>query len=63
MADESYWSYRGAARTPTHGELPEGVFNGTEAAWTSLSPGMRCEIFRSWKRSNETARPIGPPPY
>lgn len=63
MANEIYWSYQSAERTPTHAELPEGVFNGTAAAWTSLSPGMRREIFRSWKRRNESGRPLGPPPY
>lgn len=63
MADEKYWSYRSSTPTPTHAELPDGVFNGTAAAWTSLSPGMRREIFRSWKRQNENPRPMGPPPY
>lgn len=63
MADEKYWSYRSSERTPTHAELPQGVFNGTEAAWHSLSPGMRREIFRSWNRRIESARPLGPPPH
>lgn len=58
MADESYWTYRASERTPTHGELPQGVFNGTEAQWCSLSPGMRREIYRGWKRRNS----IPPPP-
>lgn len=54
MADERYWTYRASERTPTFGELPTGVFKGTEAQWLSLSPGMRREIFRSWKRSNRS---------
>lgn len=52
MADERYWTYRSATPTPTFFELPSGVFSGTQKQWESLSPGMRREIFRSWKRTN-----------
>jgi hypothetical protein len=51
MADEKYWTYKAATPTPNYGELPEGCFNGTEKEWTSLSPGMRREIIRSFKNS------------
>lgn len=49
MADESYWTYRGA--TPTPEAPPEGS-KMTLKDWHSLSPGMRREITR---QANKTA--------
>lgn len=52
MANERYWTYQSAFRTPDYSELPTGVFNGERKQWESLSPGMRREILRSWTRQN-----------
>lgn len=50
MSDEKYWSYQSSFPTPSFGELPEGCFKGTEAQWHQLSPGMRREIVRTFKK-------------
>jgi hypothetical protein len=53
MADESYWTYQGSEPTPT---LKEAVALGaasdriTEQDWHKLSPGMRREIVRSFRK-------------
>lgn len=57
MADEAYWTYRAGSPTPSHSEAIElGAFSGTEAQWTSLSPGMRREIVRSSTRRGAANR-------
>lgn len=43
---EGYWSFK-APDTPEFSDLPQGAFGGTEAGWSSLSPGYRREIYRS----------------
>lgn len=50
MADEKYWMYQSSFPTPSFDELPDGCFRGTEAQWFQLSPGMRREIVRSFKK-------------
>lgn len=50
MADERYWTYQSATKTPTHAEaLALGAIRSdmTEQQWHSLTPGMRREIVRS----------------
>lgn len=50
MADEWYWTYKAATKTPTHAEaLALGAIRSdmTEEQWRSLTPGMRREIVRS----------------
>jgi len=50
MADEWYWAYQTATKTPTHAEaLALGAIRSdmTEEQWRSLTPGMRREIVRS----------------
>lgn len=51
MAGEAYWTYKAATPTPKFDEIPKGAFRGTETEWQSLSPGMRREIVRQFKRS------------
>lgn len=46
---EKYWGFR-APDTPDFGDLPDGVFLGTEQEWDSLSPGYRREISKSLTR-------------
>ena len=55
MANESYWTYQASESTLSVADLPAGVFNGTQSDWEKFSPGMRREIFRSWKRRNKEA--------
>jgi len=55
---ETYWTYK-APPTPELSDLPEGTFNGTEAAWHSLTPGMRREIYRSAMKRAANAAPKG----
>jgi hypothetical protein len=50
MSGEKYWTYQSSFPTPSFEELPEGCFGGTEAQWFQLSPGMRREIVRSFKK-------------
>lgn len=53
MAGESYWTYQAATATPTLAEAIEaGAIrpDTTEAAWLSLTPGMRREIVRTAKK-------------
>ena len=50
MSGEKYWTYQSSFPTPSFNELPEGCFKGTEAQWFQLSPGMRREIVRSFKK-------------
>ena len=50
MSGEKYWTYQSSFPTPSFWELPEGCFGGTEAQWFQLSPGMRREIVRSFKK-------------
>lgn len=50
MADESYWTYKSTIPTPSFASLPAGCFNGTQKQFESLSPGMRKEILRDFKR-------------
>lgn len=53
MADELYWTYKAATKTPTHAEaLALGAIRSdmTEEQWHSLTPGMRREIVRSHER-------------
>lgn len=52
-ADESYWTYKAASRTPTVNDLPKGAFKGTQEQFESLSPGMRREIERSARKTAE----------
>ncbi|AKF13271.1 hypothetical protein PHIN3_4 [Sinorhizobium phage phiN3] len=44
--NESYWTYR----APAPPETPPPDSKMTQAAWYSLSPGMRREIWRSYER-------------
>ena len=44
-APKSYWTYQAGLIPEVH-DLPEGAFNGDEAAWSRLSPGMRREVYR-----------------
>ncbi len=46
-ADEKYWTYKPASRTPSVSDLPKGAFKGTQEEFSRLSPGMRREIERS----------------
>ncbi|AGR47638.2 hypothetical protein SmphiM12_006 [Sinorhizobium phage phiM12] len=46
MMNESYWTYRAPA--PPENPPPDSTM--TQAAWYSLSPGMRREIWRSYER-------------
>lgn len=50
MSGESYWTYQSSFPTPSFAELPAGCFKGTEEQWFQLSPGMRREIVRSFKK-------------
>ncbi len=50
MRGENYWTYQSSLSTPSFEELPEGCFGGTETQWSQLSPGMRREIVRSFKK-------------
>ena len=56
MSEESYWTYKPDSPTPSFCELPEGCFKGTEAQWFQLSPGMRREIVRSFKKLPDYVR-------
>ncbi|HVQ43811.1 MAG TPA: hypothetical protein VMT30_02500 [Candidatus Saccharimonadia bacterium] len=38
---------------PTVYDLPDGCFKGTQEDFEKLSPGMRLEILRDWKRRNK----------
>jgi hypothetical protein len=38
---------------PTVYDLPDGCFKGTQGDFEKLSPGMRLEILRDWKRRNK----------
>lgn len=42
-----FWSYQSDSPTPTVDQLPPGAFEGTQADFEKLSPGMRREILRS----------------
>lgn len=50
MTDESYWTYKSSFPTPSFDALPSGCFHGTQAQFESLSPGMRREILRDFRR-------------
>lgn len=50
MADENYWAYKSDTPTPSYDCLPAGCFKGTQKQFESLSPGMRREILRDFKR-------------
>ena len=56
MSGEKYWTYQSSFPTPSFEELPEGCFGGTEAQWFQLSPGMRREIVRSFKKQPDYER-------
>lgn len=52
MADEKYWTYKGATPTPSLAEaVAAGAmsFDTTDEDWHKLSPGMRREIVRGHK--------------
>lgn len=55
MADESYWTYKSSFPTPAFEALPAGCFKGTQKQFESLSPGMRKEIVRDFKRREKAA--------
>lgn len=55
MADESYWTYKASIPTPGFDALPAGCFKGTQQQFESLSPGMRKEIVRDFKRREKAA--------
>lgn len=42
---EPYWGFK-AADIPEVSDLPSGVLNGDEKAWSSLSPGYRRTIYQ-----------------
>lgn len=47
-----YHAWKPASPTPTHAEAVElGAFKGTEEQWFQLSPGMRREIVRSFRKA------------
>lgn len=50
MSDETYWLWKAASPTPSFAGLPEGCFRGTQKQFESLSPGMRREILRDFRR-------------
>jgi hypothetical protein len=53
MAGETYWTYQAATSTPTLAEAIEAGAvkpDTSEAAWNSLTPGMRREIVRSARK-------------
>ena len=52
---QAFWTYRADSATPTFDEIPAGAFNGTEDERSSLSPGMRREIVRSFSRTQKEA--------
>ena len=58
MAHKTMGRYHGwtpAEPTPTYAEAAAaGAFRGTEDAWYQLSPGMRREIVRSWRKTTES---------
>ena len=57
-AAESYWARKGPP-IPDAADLPGGgAFNGGEGAWTSLSPGMRREIWRDAIQSEAKKRQL-----
>lgn len=43
---KGFWTYQ-AETPPTVDQLPPGAFNGTQAEFEQLSPGMRREIART----------------
>lgn len=46
-----YHAWKPAEPTPSYNEaVNEAGFHGTEAQWTSLTPGMRREIVRQARR-------------
>ncbi len=49
---KEFWSYK-APDTPRYEDLPAGAFSGTKEGWEQLSPGMRREIVRSFKKDQE----------
>lgn len=49
---KDFWSYK-APDTPRYEDLPAGAFGGTKEGWEQLSPGMRREIVRSFKKDQE----------
>jgi hypothetical protein len=61
-AQPKYWTYKVTELTPDVWDLPPGVFNGTQNDWCKLSPGMRREILRSWKRRQPVAFVVPPCP-
>jgi hypothetical protein len=50
MSNEKYWTYQASSPTPSFDDLPVGCFGGTEEQFYQLSPGMRREIVRSFKK-------------
>lgn len=54
-ASDGFWTYQASEPTPDFTEVPPDTFNGTRKEWESLSPGMRREIVRVWKKMYELA--------
>jgi len=54
--DASWWTYQASSPTPSWEEaIAAGAFKGSKSEWESLSPGMRREILRTWKRKADSA--------